>query len=104
MKRLIIVLLISTISGGSMAGTLQRVERLTPEERVEMITAVKDVGDAQKRLDALKQKIAAAHGMAGESWMEWRSWYEFDGDFILYRYQSHMEGFLQQTADGLNGR
>lgn len=69
-------------------GTLQRVETITPEEKTELQKAADAVTKAQADFDAAKARVAAAHKMTRESYMEWSSWYEFDGDFILQRFVS----------------
>ena len=78
------------ISGVTMAGTLSHVEKLTDTEKKELSSAESKVSDALKNVEDVKAKIAAAHNMHGQEYMEWRSWVEFDGDYILYRYQSYM--------------
>lgn len=85
------VIFIFFAQGGVMAGTLSRAEKMSDAEKVELATAEKKVVEAQKEVESVKRRIAEAHNMKGESWMEWRSWIEFDGDYILYRFKSHME-------------
>jgi hypothetical protein len=77
-----------TLSGHSQ--TLRRVEALTSEEKAELAAAEAEVDKANLGLLATQAKIAAAHKMTHESYMEWSSWYDFDGDFILQRFQSNM--------------
>ena len=81
-----------------MSGTLVKVEELTETEMTELAKAEKNVEVALKKLKTVKTKISAAHEMEGESWMEWRSYVEFDGVYILLRHQSFMPTFdLQNT-------
>lgn len=86
---LLTVLLFSSIA---FAGTLSRAEKLTDIEIKALDVADKAVKEVQKEADKLKVKIAEAHGMKPQSYMEWRSWVEFDGDYILLHCQSHMTG------------
>jgi len=69
-------------------GTLRRAELLTPQEKAELLKVQDAVLKAEEAQRQTKAKIAAAHKMSQESYMEWASWYEFDGDFILSRYES----------------
>jgi len=71
-----------------MSGALIKVEELTKTEMTELAKAEKNVEVALKQLETVKTKISAAHEMEGESWMEWRSYVEFDGVYILLRHQS----------------
>lgn len=70
-------------------GTLRRAEAITPEEKAELQKAQDAITKAQADFETAKAKVAAAHKMTTESYMEWRSWYEFDGDFILQRFWSY---------------
>lgn len=70
-------------------GSLKRVEQITPEEKVELQKARDAIAKANSEYEAAKAKVAGAHKMTQESYMEWSSWYEFDGDFILQRFSSH---------------
>lgn len=79
-----------SISISGRGTTLQRVEALSADEKAELVKAEVAVAKASADLEAVKAKIAVAHKMGRESWMEWSSWYEFDGDFILFRFLSNM--------------
>ena len=85
-----IVLLLSLAAQGQVAGTLVRVEPLTKDQETRLVTAQQAVLDAQQKLVNVQATIAAEHKMNEQNWMEWRSWYEFDGKFILQRYEGSM--------------
>ena len=72
------------------SGTMIAAEKLTDQEKKMLSEAYAKVSDAAVNLRVTKEKIAAQHSMKEEHWMEWSSWYEFDGDYIVKRYQSHM--------------
>lgn len=72
------------------SGTMQKVEKMSPEEIKTLSSARRAEEEAHFKVEALQKKIAASHGMATQSWMEWQTWVEFDGDFIVYRYRSSM--------------
>lgn len=76
-----------------MSGALIKVEELTKTEMTELAKAEKNVEVALKQLETVKTKISAAHEMEGESWMEWKSWVEFDGIYILLKHQSFHANF-----------
>ena len=78
-----------TISLPQPAGTLKNVERITPEEKDDLQKAAAAVAKAQSDFEAAQARVAAAHKMTHESYMEWSSWYEFDGDYILQRFISY---------------
>jgi hypothetical protein len=67
-------------------GTLKRVEQISADEKAELQKAADAVTKAQADFEAAKSKVATAHKMTRENYMEWSSWYEFDGDFILQRF------------------
>ena len=71
-------------------GTLKRVETLTDSEKKELADAIAAVNKANQALLDTRYRIAGRHKMSQQSYMEWSSWYEFDGDFILQRFQSNM--------------
>jgi hypothetical protein len=71
------------------AGTLQRAEKMTDQEKSSLQAARNKVAEAQAQLAQVEGIIASAHSMNAQSWMEYSTWYEFDGDFILYRYQNY---------------
>lgn len=87
----------TTFSLASQQGSLKRVEILTSDEKVELQRAADVVTKAQAELGAAQAKVAAAHKMSRESYMEWSSWYEFDGDFILQRFVSTQSSFNSLT-------
>jgi len=69
-------------------GDLVRAEKLTDTEKADLKTAREEIQKAERELSSIKYNIAKAHDMSEQNWMEWRSWYEFNGDFILqYREQ-----------------
>jgi len=69
-------------------GDLVRAEKLTDTEKADLKTAREEVQKAERELSSIRYNIAKAHDMSEQNWMEWRSWYEFNGDFILqYREQ-----------------
>jgi len=70
---------------------LKSVEKLTELEKLELVQAKNKFYEAQNNLEKVKNDIAKSHKMLGESYMEWRSWYEINGDYILYYYQSFMD-------------
>lgn len=72
------------------AGDLVRVDKLSDKEKQELSVVRKKVIDAQKELEEIQHKIAKSHDMSKQDWMEWRSWYEIDGDYILYYCQYFM--------------
>ena len=71
-------------------GTMTRADKLTADELADIAKSRAAVDKAQADLLATQSKIAASHKMLKESWMEWSAWYEFDGEFIVQRGQSHM--------------
>lgn len=68
-----------------------KVEPLTENEKKELKEAQDKVNESQHNFEIMKTKIAAAHQMGTEHWMEWSRWVEFDGDFIIQRYLNNME-------------
>jgi outer membrane lipoprotein-sorting protein len=97
MKALALTLLALACAGCLNAQTLQRAEKLTDAEKVQRAEARQKVANAQAELETVEAKIAGAHGMGKESWMEWSRWYEFDGEFILQRSSSMM---VNRTTSG----
>jgi hypothetical protein len=77
--------------GDAMAGELRAVEKLTELEILQLKGAREVAREADSKLQKVQDEIAKNHKMRGADWMEWHSWYEINGDFILYYYQSHME-------------
>jgi len=72
-------------------GDLVRAEKLTDTEKADLKTAREEIQKAERELSSIRYNIAKAHDMSEQNWMEWRSWYEFNGDFILqYREQRLM--------------
>ncbi len=66
-------------------GTLLRVEKLTDIEKENLLAVEEELAKVTKKAAILKATIGDAHNMNTENWLEWRSWVEFDGDFILFR-------------------
>jgi exonuclease VII small subunit len=79
-------------------GSLQRAEQLTTEEKNQLTAAQAKVDSAVSELENTKRKVADAHHMKSEEYMEWRTWYEFDGDFVLFRFRSNFEGLRISPA------
>lgn len=75
----------------AMAGDLKRVEQLTETEKAILSERIEDVRSAQRALDAVKTTIARSHKMISEDYMEWSSWVEFNGNYIMFFYKCHME-------------
>lgn len=69
-------------------GTLARVDPLTDSQIHALFEAQNAVFKAQLHLQNVQARIASEHKMTEQNWMEWRSWYEFDGKFILLRVQN----------------
>lgn len=92
MKKIILCIILILFSWGfAMANDLKRVEKLTETEKAILQERIEDVRSAQRALDAVETTIAKSHNMISEEWMEWRSWVEFNGDYILFFRKSHME-------------
>ena len=95
MKTLLLFLTISTFAVGQETtvntGTLISAEKLTSVEQKELFEAQQKIAQANAELSQVQTKIAAAHKMTEQSYMEWSTWYEFDGDYILYRGRSWMQ-------------
>lgn len=81
-----------TFSGttGILSGTLVRADRLTADEIKSLADAQAEIDKATTNLRQVQASVALSHKMTGQSWMEWSTWYVFDGDFILQRHQSSM--------------
>ena len=92
MKRLAVILVIVMCFSfpAICFSELSRVEKLTLKEKAIIVNAEKNIQEIVKLLDEIKKEIAIAHKMKAESWMEWQTWVEFDGDFILLYYKSNM--------------
>ena len=97
MKKMILCLILFLFSCGfavadeiTISTDLKRVEKLTETEKAILQERIEDVRSAQRALDAVKTIIAKSHKMTPESWMEWRSWTEIDGDYILFFRKGHM--------------
>ncbi len=90
---LILVLLVGaiTIGGNTMAETLTRAEKMTDSEIAEIRAARSAVKKAEGELESVKQKISLAHQMKAESWMEWSTHVQFDGDYVLFYHTSMMD-------------
>jgi len=93
MKRTLTALLLSIIMCQPLyaGGTLEKVEPLTHEEKNLLHAARQGVTDAKTELRQLELRIAKAHKMEQEMWMEFRAWVEIDGDYILLRTESLMD-------------
>jgi len=87
---IVVICFIILYSTKGEATMLQRVEKLTDTEKTELSIAQDKIRIANKELEQIKSKIAKAHNMEGQTWMEWKSWYEIDSEFILFYYQSKM--------------
>jgi len=88
---IVVICFIILYSTKGEATMLQRVEKLTDTEKTELSVAQDKIRIANKELEQTKSKIAKAHNMEGQTWMEWKSWYEIDSEFILFYYQSKMQ-------------
>ena len=97
MKRLILVCFVVLFAGSAMASELERVDKLSPDEKAMLAVARKEVDEAKLCLENVKDKIAAAHKMSSGSWPEWKRWYVIEGDYIMLRYQSFMSDYLLDT-------
>jgi len=90
-----VLLLMAMVLGGicmAQQGSMMAVEKLTPEQHRKLTEAGAALTEAQAKYAEVQKQIAAEHGFKKESYMEWRTWYEFDGDFIIKRYQNNMAG------------
>lgn len=91
MKHLLIVAMLAgaLITGGdALAETLTRAERMTDSEIAEICAARASVDKARGELESVEKKIALAHQMKAESWMEWSTSVKFDGDYVLFYHTS----------------
>ena len=55
----------------TMINELKRVEKLTEEEKLELVIAQKSIIDAEQKFEVVKTEISKAHDMKKETWMEW---------------------------------
>jgi hypothetical protein len=80
-------------------GTLQRAEKMTEAEKSQLAEAQQKVAEAQIALQKVQAQIATQHAMVESHWMgmEYSTWYEFDGDWILQRFQSYQLPIGQLT-------
>lgn len=92
MTKLLAVLFLGVSMLHAQDSSLLRAEKVTESEKKQLASAQEKIAKANGELLALQIAIAKAHDMKAESWMEWSTWYEFDGDFILFRHSNHMEG------------
>ena len=69
---------------------LRRVESLTESEITQLQEARKEVASANQKLEKVKRKIEAAHGMEPVRWMEWSNEIEINGNFILLYHSDYM--------------
>ncbi len=90
---LCLIVLLGLFASPLYATDLQRVEQLTESERQELKAAKKAIDAANLAYKNVVDNIAKNHNMKSETWMEWRTWYEINGDFILLYGQSHMRGW-----------
>lgn len=108
MKRIaltIMVLLLSSVAAFSGSyelmsmdtGTLKRAEKMTEVEIARLRDARAMVTIATDNVNRVERDIAKAHGMERGRWMEWESWWEIDGDFILSRYRSSVVFHLPES-------
>ena len=67
-----------------------KVEKLTPAEMKALEVAQAKVSQARAEQEALLLKIAQDHGMKEESWMEWQTYTEISGEYILLRFHNSM--------------
>lgn len=79
----VLVFSLSCLGQSSTIATLTKVERITKEESNKLSVAYARVQGEQNALKQLKEQIAEDHGFSQERYMEWSSWYEFNGDYIL---------------------
>lgn len=100
---IIIILIILMFNEAVMAEQLRKVVELTQDEATEINKAGSDVIAAKSRLEELKNKIAKAHGLSSESYMEWSTRVEFDGGYILQYYESHMDNRVIGGTDPIIG-
>ncbi len=93
MKKITVILLLAIIflAGVCWGEELKAVEKLNEIEILQLKGAKDSVKQAQTKLKKLEDQIAKDHKMRGETYMEWSSWYEIKGEFILFYYQSNME-------------
>jgi len=80
--------------GDALAAELRAVEKLTEIEILQLKEAKDAAREANRKLQEVQDRIAIDHKMKGESWMEWSSWYEINGEFIFYYYRSNMQQFI----------
>jgi hypothetical protein len=81
------------LKGGDVeAGELRKVEKLTEIEILQLKGAREVAREANDKLRELQDRIARDHKMNSVYYMEWSSWYEINGDFILLYYTNHMGG------------
>lgn len=91
MKTLFAVALVLMMAGTTMAETLLRAEKMTDAEYTELKMAQIAINAAKIEMENVKHKIAVAHEMKAEQWMEWSSRVDFDGDYILLYHTNNME-------------
>lgn len=99
--RILILFVSLACAAFAQEGTLRAAEKLTVAEQAQICAATSKVMTAQQELANVKSSIAAAHKMSAESWMEWSSWYEFDGEYILSRFKNHMPTISLSTTPGV---
>lgn len=75
---------------GQIDNPIVRAEQLTDAQKKSIRDAEQKVEDANEALQKVKEGVAAEHGMKSERWMEWQSWWEIDGDFIIFRHHNSM--------------
>ena len=79
---------ISLVPPPRLPGPLVKVESLTESEVKQLTDAYAAVAEANKKLKQVQASIAQSHNMIEQHWMEGSSWYDFNGGWILYYYQT----------------
>lgn len=90
MKKTIITMLLFGLATVASGETLERAEKLTDLELAGLTTARTKVWEAEQYLKKVQDNIAQAHRMSARDYMEWSTRVEFDGEYILEYYTSHM--------------
>lgn len=90
MKKIVVLAVILLLASSLFAAELKRVEKLTEDEKTTLFVASKQVVEAQRNLSKVQNDIAKTHNMLGESYTEWRTNYDINGEFILFYYINFM--------------
>ena len=80
---------------------LTKVDTLTQDEKTQLQAAQKAVDVAIQNFKNTQAMVAAIHGMTKQSWMEYSTWYEYNGDYILY--YTEQFGYTNPEITGING-